>query len=273
MNSPFGVARARGRCRRAASRPAERALGVHQLVAQTGHGALNSASANSSQGHQPLPNSPHQISSSIAVRPTSKNVQAKKMGWKNPPTQLSRKRQIVAATPRYRQAVALSRALGRRPCACQNPAPRTTSDGDTMGFLAGKRLLITGVLSTAPSPTASPAPATAKGPNWPSATQGERFKERIAEFAAEFGSTLIFDCDVGDDAQIERAVRRTRQELARVRRLRPLDRLRAARGDRRRLPRRPDARDLPHRARHLGLQLSGHGQGRRCRACAAARHC
>jgi enoyl-[acyl-carrier protein] reductase I len=33
---------------------------------------------------------------------------------------------------------------------------------------------------------------------------GERFKDRITEFAAEFGSTLIFDCDVGDDAQIDK---------------------------------------------------------------------
>jgi enoyl-[acyl-carrier protein] reductase I len=34
--------------------------------------------------------------------------------------------------------------------------------------------------------------------------QGERFKERIAETAAEFGSKLTFDCDVAEDAQIER---------------------------------------------------------------------
>jgi enoyl-[acyl-carrier protein] reductase I len=32
---------------------------------------------------------------------------------------------------------------------------------------------------------------------------GERFKDRITEFAADFNSQLIFDCDVGDDAQIE----------------------------------------------------------------------
>ncbi len=31
---------------------------------------------------------------------------------------------------------------------------------------------------------------------------GERFKDRVTEFAAEFGSKLVFDCDVGDDAQI-----------------------------------------------------------------------
>jgi len=34
--------------------------------------------------------------------------------------------------------------------------------------------------------------------------QGERFKDRITEIAAEFGSKLVFDCDVSDDAQIDR---------------------------------------------------------------------
>src|SRR2546430_7945908 len=33
---------------------------------------------------------------------------------------------------------------------------------------------------------------------------GERFKDRITEFAAEFDSKLIFDCDVADDAQIDK---------------------------------------------------------------------
>jgi enoyl-[acyl-carrier protein] reductase I len=32
---------------------------------------------------------------------------------------------------------------------------------------------------------------------------GERFKDRITDFAAEFDSKLIFDCDVGNDAQID----------------------------------------------------------------------
>jgi enoyl-[acyl-carrier protein] reductase I len=32
---------------------------------------------------------------------------------------------------------------------------------------------------------------------------GERFKDRVAEFAADFNSTLLFDCDVADDAQID----------------------------------------------------------------------
>ena len=44
--------------------------------------------------------------------------------------------------------------------------------------------------------------------------QGERFKDRITEFAAEFGSKLVFDCDVADDAQIERLFAAARRSLA-----------------------------------------------------------
>ena len=40
---------------------------------------------------------------------------------------------------------------------------------------------------------------------------GERFKDRITEFAADFGSTLIFDCDVGDDAQIDKLFKACRR--------------------------------------------------------------
>ena len=56
-------------------------------------------------------------------------------------------------------------------------------------------------------------------------------------------------------------VRRPRRGLAELRRLRPLDRLRAQGSDRRRLPRGPVARGVPDRPRHLELQLPGHGQG------------
>ena len=107
-----------------------------------------------------------------------------------------------------------------------------------MGFLAGKRLHHRACSTTVRSPTASRRPVIAKAPSSRSATRARRFKDRITEFAAEFGSTLTFDCDVGDDAQID-ALFSNSPGLAAVRRLRALDRLRAARGDRRRLPRRP----------------------------------
>ncbi len=71
-----------------------------------------------------------------------------------------------------------------------------------MGFLAGKRLLITGVLNNRSIAYGIAQACHREGAELAFSYQGERFKERIAEFAAEFGSTLTFDCDVGDDAQI-----------------------------------------------------------------------
>ncbi len=142
-----------------------------------------------------------------------------------------------------------------------------------MGFLTGKRLLITGVLYNRSIAYGIARACHREGAELAFSYQGERFKERITEFAAEFGSKLVFDCDVADDAQIERLFAGLGEAWDAVRRLRARDRLCAARGDRRRLSRRPVARELPHRPRHLGLQLPGHGQGRRCRGCAPARRC
>lgn len=73
-----------------------------------------------------------------------------------------------------------------------------------MGFLAGKKLLITGVLSNRSIAYGVARACHAQGAELAFSYVGERFKERITEFAADFGSRLIFDCDVGDDAQIDR---------------------------------------------------------------------
>ena len=71
-----------------------------------------------------------------------------------------------------------------------------------MGFLSGKKLLITGVLSNRSIAYGIAKACHAQGATLAFSYVGERFKERITEFAADFGSTLIFDCDVGSDAQI-----------------------------------------------------------------------
>ena len=71
-----------------------------------------------------------------------------------------------------------------------------------MAFLAGKRLLITGVLSNRSIAYGIARACHREGAELAFSYQGERFKERITEFAAEFGSKLIFDCDVGSDEQI-----------------------------------------------------------------------
>lgn len=73
-----------------------------------------------------------------------------------------------------------------------------------MGFLAGKKLLITGVLSNRSIAYGIAKACHQQGAELAFSYVGERFKDRITEFAADFGSTLVFDCDVGDDAQIEK---------------------------------------------------------------------
>ncbi|HAX23373.1 MAG TPA: enoyl-[acyl-carrier-protein] reductase FabI [Hydrogenophaga sp.] len=71
-----------------------------------------------------------------------------------------------------------------------------------MGFLTGKKLLITGVLSNRSIAYGIASACHQQGAELAFSYVGERFKDRITEFAAEFGSTLIFDCDVSDDDQI-----------------------------------------------------------------------
>ncbi len=71
-----------------------------------------------------------------------------------------------------------------------------------MGFLAGKKLLITGVLSNRSIAYGIAKSCHAQGAELAFSYVGERFKERITEFAADFGSKLVFDCDVGSDEQI-----------------------------------------------------------------------
>ncbi len=72
-----------------------------------------------------------------------------------------------------------------------------------MGFLAGKKLLITGVLSNRSIAYGIAKACHAQGAELAFSYVGERFKDRITEFAADFDSKLVFDCDVGSDEQIE----------------------------------------------------------------------
>ena len=72
-----------------------------------------------------------------------------------------------------------------------------------MGFLSGKKILVTGVLSNRSIAYGIAKACHAQGAELAFSYVGERFKQRITEFAADFNSTLIFDCDVGDDAQID----------------------------------------------------------------------
>lgn len=72
-----------------------------------------------------------------------------------------------------------------------------------MAFLQGKKILITGLLSNRSIAYGIAAACKREGAELAFTYVGERFKDRITEFAKEFGSELIFDCDVTSDEQIE----------------------------------------------------------------------
>ena len=71
-----------------------------------------------------------------------------------------------------------------------------------MAFLQGKKILITGVLSNRSIAYGIAQACHREGAELAFTYVGERFKDRITEFAGNFGSQLIFDCDVGSDEQI-----------------------------------------------------------------------
>jgi len=74
-----------------------------------------------------------------------------------------------------------------------------------MGFLAGKRLLITGVISNRSIAYGIAAACKREGAELAFTYQGERIKDRVSGFAKEFGSDLVFPCDVSSDDEIAAA--------------------------------------------------------------------
>lgn len=71
-----------------------------------------------------------------------------------------------------------------------------------MGFLSGKKILVTGVLSNRSIAYGIARAAHREGAELAFTYVGERFKERVTELAADFGATLVLPCDVASDAQI-----------------------------------------------------------------------
>jgi enoyl-[acyl-carrier protein] reductase I len=71
-----------------------------------------------------------------------------------------------------------------------------------MAFLQGKKILITGLLSNRSIAYGIAKACKREGAELAFTYVGERFKDRITEFAKEFDSELVFDCDVSSDEQI-----------------------------------------------------------------------
>lgn len=72
-----------------------------------------------------------------------------------------------------------------------------------MGFLAGKRILITGVISDRSIAYGIAKCCREQGAELAFTYVGDRFKDRVTGFAKDFGSAIVLPCDVAEDSQID----------------------------------------------------------------------
>jgi len=71
-----------------------------------------------------------------------------------------------------------------------------------MGFLVGKRILITGLISNRSIAYGIAQACKREGAELAFTYQGDKIKDRVTEFAKEFGSELVLSCDVASDEEI-----------------------------------------------------------------------
>jgi enoyl-[acyl-carrier protein] reductase I len=80
-----------------------------------------------------------------------------------------------------------------------------------MGFLQGRRILVTGMLSNRSIAYGIARACHREGAELAFTYQGEGVRDRVAGLAKEFGTDLVLPCDVADDAQIDAAFSSLRQ--------------------------------------------------------------
>ncbi len=130
-----------------------------------------------------------------------------------------------------------------------------------MGFLHGKRALITGILSQRSIAWGIANAMHREGAQLAFTYVDEKLKARVDEAAAAFGSNIVLPCDVTRDSDIDDLFERLGQAwdgfdiLVHSIGFAPREALQGG------IPRRPDARQFRHGARYLQLQPGGAGEG------------
>lgn len=72
-----------------------------------------------------------------------------------------------------------------------------------MGFLANKRILVTGMISNRSIAYGVALAMRREGAELAFTYQGERVRDRVIDMAKEFGSDMVYPCDVASDTEIE----------------------------------------------------------------------
>lgn len=88
-----------------------------------------------------------------------------------------------------------------------------------MGFLQGKKILITGLLSNRSIAYGIAKACHREGAELAFTYVNDKLKERVVSMAAEFGSDIVLRCDVASDEEIDQVFVKPRPTLGRPRRL------------------------------------------------------
>lgn len=72
-----------------------------------------------------------------------------------------------------------------------------------MGFLSGKRILVTGLASKLSIAWGIAQAMHREGAELAFTYQNDKLKGRVEEFAAQLGSNIVLQCDVAEDASID----------------------------------------------------------------------
>jgi len=81
-----------------------------------------------------------------------------------------------------------------------------------MGFLQGKRILVTGVLSNRSIAYGIAQACRQQGAELAFTYVGERFEERVRGYASDLGSSIVLPCDVAADDQIAQTFEQLKAE-------------------------------------------------------------
>src|SRR5882672_5582118 len=139
---------------------------------------------------------------SFQTRPQPARPQASRIAVYRAPRMAAK----CSRTPAVRHSTQLSGRTRAGRVGASDIIERTSSlahfAGDRMALLAGKRILVTGLLSNRSIAYGIAKAARREGAELAFTYQSDRFKERVTEMAGEFDSKLAFPCDVANDAEI-----------------------------------------------------------------------
>ncbi len=117
------------------------------------------------------------------------------------------------------------------------PRRRINRQGSPWDFSPDKKILITGLLSNRSIAYGIAHACQREGATLAFTYVNDELKDRVVKLAADFGSAPVLPCDVAHDDQIAALFECARARMGRARRPPAFDRIRAARGAGRRLPR------------------------------------